>query len=90
MLTAVVTCTATGQQRPGGAGIGRGAGDDARGYIATMIAMFTGFHVNLYADDVEPGVAFHSALGFEESYRYAPAGDRCAARTARAAAAQGQ
>lgn len=35
--------------------------------------MLTGFQVNLYADDVEPGVAFYAALGFEESYRYAPA-----------------
>jgi catechol 2,3-dioxygenase-like lactoylglutathione lyase family enzyme len=37
--------------------------------------MFTGFQVNLYADDVEPGVAFYAALGFEETYRYAPAGE---------------
>jgi uncharacterized glyoxalase superfamily protein PhnB len=37
--------------------------------------VFTGHQVNLYADDVEPGVAFYAALGFEESYRYAPAGD---------------
>lgn len=37
--------------------------------------MFTGFQVNMYADDVEPGVAFYAALGFEESYRYAPAGE---------------
>ena len=33
--------------------------------------MFTGFQVNLYADDLEPGVAVYAALGFEESYRYA-------------------
>jgi predicted enzyme related to lactoylglutathione lyase len=37
--------------------------------------MYTGFQVNLYADDVEPGVAFYAALGFEETYRYAPAGE---------------
>jgi predicted enzyme related to lactoylglutathione lyase len=37
--------------------------------------MFTGFQVNMYADDVEPGVAFYAALGFEESYRYAPTGE---------------
>jgi predicted enzyme related to lactoylglutathione lyase len=36
--------------------------------------VFTGFQVNLYADDVEPGVAFYAGLGFEESYRYSPAG----------------
>jgi uncharacterized glyoxalase superfamily protein PhnB len=36
--------------------------------------VFTGFQVNMYADDVEPGVAFYAALGFEESYRYAPDG----------------
>jgi uncharacterized glyoxalase superfamily protein PhnB len=29
----------------------------------------TGLLVNLYAEDVEPAVAFYSALGFEESYR---------------------
>jgi uncharacterized glyoxalase superfamily protein PhnB len=37
--------------------------------------VFTGFQVNMYADDVEPGVAFYAALGFEETYRYAPAGE---------------
>ena len=37
--------------------------------------MFTAFQVNMYAEDVEPGVAFYAALGFEESYRYAPAGE---------------
>ena len=37
--------------------------------------MFTAFQVNVYAEDVEPGVAFYAALGFEESYRYAPAGE---------------
>ncbi len=37
--------------------------------------MFTGFQVNLYADDVELGAAFYAALGFEETYRYAPAGE---------------
>ena len=37
--------------------------------------MFTGHQVNLYADDVEPGAAFYAALGFEESYRYAPEGE---------------
>jgi uncharacterized glyoxalase superfamily protein PhnB len=37
--------------------------------------MFTGHQVNLYADDVGPGVAFYAALGFEETYRYAPAGE---------------
>jgi uncharacterized glyoxalase superfamily protein PhnB len=37
--------------------------------------MFTGHQVNLYADNVEPGVAFYAALGFEETYRYAPAGE---------------
>ena len=37
--------------------------------------MFTGFQVNMYADDVEPGVSFYAALGFEETYRYAPAGE---------------
>jgi len=31
--------------------------------------MFVGFQVNLYADDVQQGVDFYSALGFEESYR---------------------
>jgi len=36
--------------------------------------VFSGFQVNMYADDVEPGVAFYAALGFEGSYRYAPAG----------------
>jgi predicted enzyme related to lactoylglutathione lyase len=43
--------------------------------VITVTAMFTGFQVNLYADDVEPGVAFYAALGFEETYRYAPAGE---------------
>jgi predicted enzyme related to lactoylglutathione lyase len=37
--------------------------------------VFTGFQVNLYADDVESGVAFYAALGFNESYRYSPAGE---------------
>jgi uncharacterized glyoxalase superfamily protein PhnB len=37
--------------------------------------VFTGHQVNLYADDVEPGAAFYAALGFEETYRYAPAGE---------------
>jgi uncharacterized glyoxalase superfamily protein PhnB len=37
--------------------------------------VFTGFQVNMYADDVEPGVTFYAALGFEETYRYAPAGE---------------
>ena len=37
--------------------------------------MFTGFQVNLYADDVEPGVAFYAAMGFDETYRYALAGE---------------
>jgi uncharacterized glyoxalase superfamily protein PhnB len=37
--------------------------------------VFTGFQVNMYADDVEPGVTFYAALGFEEAYRYAPAGE---------------
>ena len=41
----------------------------------TVAAMFTGFQVNLYADDVEAGVAFYAALGFEETYRYAPASE---------------
>ena len=40
-----------------------------------MTATFTGFQVNMYADDVEPGVAFYAALGFDESYRYAPNGE---------------
>ena len=31
----------------------------------------------MYADDVEPGVAFYAALGFEESYRYALQACRC-------------
>lgn len=35
----------------------------------------TGFQVNLYADEVEPAVSFYAALGFEESYRSAPAGE---------------
>jgi catechol 2,3-dioxygenase-like lactoylglutathione lyase family enzyme len=34
----------------------------------------TGFQVNLYAEDVEAAIAFYIALGFEESYRYHPAG----------------
>jgi lactoylglutathione lyase len=34
----------------------------------------TGFQVNLYAEDVEPAIAFYAALGFEESYRYLAAG----------------
>ncbi|GGI11033.1 hypothetical protein GCM10007368_34190 [Isoptericola cucumis] len=37
--------------------------------------MFTGTQVNLYADDVEAVVGFYRALGFAESYRYAPHGD---------------
>jgi predicted enzyme related to lactoylglutathione lyase len=40
-----------------------------------VAAVFTGFQVNMYADDVEPGVAFYAALGLEETYRYAPAGE---------------
>ena len=44
----------------------------------TVTAMFTGFQVNLYADDVEPGVAFYAAMGFDETCRqYSPAGGRC-------------
>lgn len=35
----------------------------------------TGFQANLFANDVEPAVTFYAALGFEESYRYAPAGE---------------
>jgi len=31
--------------------------------------MFTGFLVNEYADDVQQGVDFYSALGFEETFR---------------------
>ena len=38
--------------------------------------MLTGFQVNLYADDVEPGAAFYAALGFEETYRYAAERER--------------
>jgi uncharacterized glyoxalase superfamily protein PhnB len=34
----------------------------------------TGFQVNLFADEVEPAVTFYAGLGFDESYRYAPAG----------------
>jgi predicted enzyme related to lactoylglutathione lyase len=34
----------------------------------------TGFQVNLYAEDVEAAIAFYITLGFEESYRYPPAG----------------
>jgi uncharacterized glyoxalase superfamily protein PhnB len=34
----------------------------------------TGFQVNLYAEDVEVAIAFYTALGFEESYRYPAAG----------------
>jgi uncharacterized glyoxalase superfamily protein PhnB len=34
----------------------------------------TGFQVGLYAEDVEPAVAFYTALGFEESYRDPGAG----------------
>jgi predicted enzyme related to lactoylglutathione lyase len=29
----------------------------------------------MYADNVEAGVAFYGALGFEETYRYAPEGE---------------
>ena len=43
----------------------------------TVTAMFTGFQVNLYADDVEPGVAFYAAMGFDETCQYSPAGGRC-------------
>lgn len=33
-----------------------------------------GFQVNLFAEDVEPALAFYTELGFEESYRYPPSG----------------
>jgi lactoylglutathione lyase len=36
--------------------------------------MLKGFQVNLYAEDVEAAIAFYTALGFEESYRYPLAG----------------
>jgi uncharacterized glyoxalase superfamily protein PhnB len=34
----------------------------------------TDFQVNLYAEDVKSAIAFYTALGFEESYRYPAAG----------------
>jgi lactoylglutathione lyase len=34
----------------------------------------TDFQVNLYAEDVETAIAFYSALGFEEKYRYPTTG----------------
>lgn len=34
----------------------------------------TGHQVNLYAEDVEVGIAFYTRLGFEESYRHPPTG----------------
>jgi predicted enzyme related to lactoylglutathione lyase len=34
----------------------------------------SGFQVNLYAEDVEAAIAFYTALGFEERYRYPAAG----------------
>jgi predicted enzyme related to lactoylglutathione lyase len=34
----------------------------------------TGHQVNLYAEDVEVGIAFYTQLGFEESYRYPATG----------------
>lgn len=37
--------------------------------------MFKGFQVDMYADEVEPAVAFYAALGFQETYRYAPDGE---------------
>ena len=37
--------------------------------------MFVGHQVNLYANDVEPAVAVYAAMGFEETYRYAPDGE---------------
>ncbi|MFC3503329.1 VOC family protein [Micromonospora krabiensis] len=37
--------------------------------------MFLNSQVNLYADDVECVVDFYKALGFVETYRYAPEGD---------------
>jgi predicted enzyme related to lactoylglutathione lyase len=37
--------------------------------------VFQGSQVNLYADDVETTVGFYKALGFAETYRYAPEGE---------------
>lgn len=42
---------------------------------ATPAALtLTGFQVNLYAENVEVAIAFYTALGFEESYRYPATG----------------
>jgi predicted enzyme related to lactoylglutathione lyase len=41
---------------------------------ATRTWTLTGFQVNLYAEDVETAIAFYTALGFEERYRYPATG----------------
>ncbi|MBO0868414.1 MAG: hypothetical protein J2P15_07600 [Micromonosporaceae bacterium] len=39
------------------------------------MSMFLGSQVNIYADDVDGTVDFYKALGFAETFRYAPGGE---------------